>query len=183
MLTGHHFRVLRAESVYVLSVIALLLLVSQEAFALGGWYEDTGASFVSFVAGTLSAFKRICQVVLVIAGAGSLFFAIMSMLNGDSEGAKRFFIWLAGLAIGFALVSVMGGMKAGGGGGGVADAGAFSDFKVTVKSLMQILLIIVSMICVVRKVIQLINGEKEGGRELFKWFAVSTVGFALIGLM
>ena len=51
------------------------------------------------------------------------------------------------------------------------------------KSLMQILLIIVSMICVVRKVIQLINGEKEGGRELFKWFAVSTVGIALIGLI
>lgn len=177
-----HFRLVTGGAC-ALSVIGLLLFVPQEAFALGGWYEDTGASFVSFVAGTLSAFKSICQVILVIAGAGSLFFAIMSIVNGDSEGAKRFFIWLAGLAIGFALVSVMGGVKAGGGAGGVADAGAFSSFKGTVKSLMQILLIIVSMICVVRKVIQLINGEKEGGRELFKWFAVSTVGIALIGLI
>ena len=172
----------RSRIFCLLSVILLMFVFCEDAFAESGWLDDSGSSFVGVVSGLLHAFTLLCKGVLLIAGIGALFFAIMSMLNGEQAGAKRFFIWLAGLAIGFAIVSVLGNVKVSGG-RGVADAGAFTVFKQTVKSLVQVLMIVVSMVCVVKKVIQLINGEKEGGRELFKWFAVSVVGFALIGVI
>ena len=165
----------------MLSVVSLFFLTEELLYAQN-WYEDTGGSFVGLVQGSIQAVSRLCRVILIIAGAGSLFFAIMSMVNGDQEGAKRFFIWLAGLAIGFGILSVLGRVGPGGGDGAL-DAGPFSGFKGTVKSLMQILLLIVSMTSVVRKAIQLIHGEKEGGRELFKWFAVSLVGFTFLSLI
>ena len=63
---------------------------------------------------------------------------------------------------------------------GNLDAGAFSYYKRMIKDILMVLLNIVSIVTVVSKVLQVINGEKEGTRQLFRWFVVSIFGQILL---
>ena len=170
----------RTGSMVMLSVLFLLLASSQDLFAQGSWYEDTGGGFTGIIDRIRTALVGTCRVILLIGSGGALFFAIYNIIDGDTQGAKRFGIWLVGLLIGFIVLRVLGNVQM------TAKTGSLSDFasvKYTVKSLLLSLLCVVSMVTVIQKVFQLINGEKEGGRQLFKWFAVSIVGFTLLNIL
>lgn len=162
-----------------LTVLALFLFSSVDGFAQS-WYENAGGGLSGIIDGLRNVLMKFCKAVLLLGSGGALVFAIYNIIDGDSQGAKRFMIWLFGLLLGFVLLQLLGNATVS------ASAGKMSDFagvKGTVKSLLMSLLCVVSMVTVVQKVFQLINGEKEGGRQLFKWFAVSLVGFALMNVI
>ena len=166
-----------------LPVLAFLFLTCLPAFADDGWYSSSGSSFVDVVENIRTGIGRILKIILLIGSAGALAFAVYNMMEGEPQGAKRFMIWMVGLLIGFVFIHVLGTMATPSGTGSAAKAGSFSELKYTVKNILMILLAIVAMVTVIQKVFQLINGEKEGGRQLFKWFSVSTAGFAILSVI
>ncbi len=165
---------------YILSVLVLFCLFSTDLFAQESWYEGNSGGLAGIIDSVRGALVATCKVILLLGSGGALFFAIYNIIDGDTQGAKRFGIWLVGLLIGFIVLQVLGNATVS------ANSGRLSDFagvKMTVKSVLMSLLCVVSMVTVVQKVFQLINGEKEGGRQLFKWFAVSLVGFVLLNII
>ena len=168
----------------LLTVLVFFIVSSVDCFAEAGWYEKTGESFVNVVNRLRSGISAVARVLMLIGSAGALVFAIINLMEGEREGAKRFMIWLVGLLIGFIAISIL---KDGpilpnrdvsnGAGSGV------SSFISPMRSLMSVLLYIVAIITVVSKVFQVINGEKDGGRQLFKWFVVTLVGMVLLNVL
>ena len=169
----------RTGSMLIFSVLLLMCLSSQDVFAQS-WFEADSGGLATLIDNVRHALMKLCKVILLIGSGGAFFFAVYNLIEGDNQGAKRFGIWLLGLLIGFLVLQSFGNLAV------EADAGKLGDFanvKMTVKSVLISLLCIVAMVTVVQKVFQLINGEKEGGRQLFKWFAVSLVGFTLLNII
>lgn len=166
---------------HALPLLALLLLNCIPVLAQdSGWYSSTGNGFVTVVSQIRTGMVGVLKAVLILGSAGALFFAVYNVMEGEPQGAKRFIIWMVGLLIGFIVVQAFGTGNLSRMSSGGLDAGSFGDFKIAIRDILVILLAIVSMVTVVQKVFQLINGEKEGGRQIFKWFVVSLVGQLLL---
>lgn len=157
-------------------VLAFLVCGSLQMYAAGGgqwWGSGDTDSLTLIIYSVRNSLLTICKVVMIIGSLSALALAVMNWMEGDSSAAKRFAIWLAGLLVGFVLLNAVQWV---GKDAGATGAGAFYSVSVTVKSVLIALLSIVQLVTVVQKVFQVIHGEKEGGRQLFKWFAVSLAG-------
>ena len=161
------------------SVLFMMCFV-QDAFAFGMVAASGGSELASTILGVRNALFKILKGILILAGAGSLAFSIYNLMEGNREAAKRLGIWFVGLLIGFIIISIFKNLGASTAAGSL-QAGGFASTKYTVKSTIEAVLIIVCMVTSVRGVITVINGEQGGSRQLFKWFAVSLIGFAILG--
>ena len=89
-----------------------MLFVSTRSFAqsardIGGDLLSEGEdAFINIISDIVS----FVQVVLVIGGIGMLVMVIFKIVKGDREAAEKFMYWLAGIVLGFALLSVMEGL-------------------------------------------------------------------------
>jgi len=175
-----HEALLGAVRVLFLSALGFFVFSCLDTFAFQ-WYESSGNGLVNIFGTTQRVLTRVLQLILILGASGALFFAVYNLMEGDPQGAKRFAIWFVGLAIGLLVVYIFG--KANMSYGSGQSAGSFSSLKAALKSVLGSMLIMVSMITVVQKVFQVVNGEKEGGRQLFKWFVVSVVGQMLISII
>lgn len=171
----------RAVRILFLTVLGLFLFSCFDAAAQ--WYDDTGRGLVNVVLNVRLSMTKVLKVILLLGSSGALFFTVYSIMDGDQQGVKRFAVWLVGLVLGFVLINVLGNVNTPEDFSNSASAGSFSSIKNTLKSVLSILLMVVSMVTVVQKVFQLINGEKEGGRQIFKWFVVSIVGLVLLRMI
>ena len=145
------------------------------------WY-NSDVSLAGVIETSRVWLTSICKIILLLASIGAAGFMIFNIIEGSPEAAKRIGMWLGGLLIGMTVLTVFGNVGLSSGGEGLS-AGEFSSLKSMVRSTLMAILSVVSIVTVVQKVIQLINGEKEGGRGLFKWFLVSIIGQIFLGLL
>ena len=164
--------------------VALLLFAFflSETFAFAQdeeWTVGETGSLSGILSGFRHGIAKISQIILVLGAAFSGVMVAMAVMSGEQQSMKRFGIWLIGCVIGVILINIMekAGLTAS---DGNLDAGAFSYYKRMIKDILMVLLNIVSIVPVVSKVLQVINGEKEGTRQLFRWFVVSIFGQILL---
>ena len=91
-----------------------MLFVSSGAYAQTPSSRDIGGDLLSegedaFIE-VISDIVSFVQVVLVIGGIAMLAMVIFKIVKGDREAAEKFMYWLAGIVLGFALLSVMEGL-------------------------------------------------------------------------
>lgn len=139
-------------------------------------YFGTGGSGpVKLIADLRDAFVTLLKIVLVICSLGSLVLAAINMMGGEPSGAKRFFLWGIGLAVGLAVLSMVSGM-----GYTVHEGEGFAGLQGTVAALLEVILSMVCMVTVSVVVVHIMNGEKDGFQKFLRWMLISGIGLALI---
>ena len=142
----------------------------------GGYGAQTRAG--QLVSNIRSALVRFLKLIVGVASLASLVLAAYNMFNGEQSGAKRFFMWGLGLAIGWTLLTVLGNMS--------TPAGAVEGFAGLQGTVAEVLEIALSMVCMVTLavvVIHIMNGERDGFQKLFRWMIISGVGVLLVEVM
>ena len=172
------------------ATLSLVLVCAASAFVpafaqvdneLDGLYESTFGDYGAqtragqLVSDIRSALVRFLKLVIGIASLASLVLAAYNMFNGEQSGAKRFFMWGLGLAIGWTLLTVLGNMS--------TPAGSVEGFAGLQGTGAEVLEIALSMVCMVTMavvVIHIMNGERDGFQKLFRWMIISGVGVVLM---
>ncbi len=159
-----------------LCLLVFLFISESSVFAAGSDSEGYG-SFFELVSDFQSKLIFLTKIIIILSGGFSLTMLGWAVMSGEKESLKRFGVWVIGLIIGFAVLSFLGRVTPD---SDVQNAQNFNTLRGFVFSFISILLNIVCIITVAGRVIQIINGEKEGGRQLFKWFVVTVIGFTLL---
>lgn len=159
-----------------LCLLVFFFISESSAFAAGNDSEGYG-SFFELVSDFQSNLISLTKVIIFLSAGFSLMMLGWAIMSGERESLKRFGVWTIGLVIGFAVLSFLGRVTPK---SDVMNAENFNTLRGSVFSFISILLNIVCIITVAGRVIQIINGEKEGGRQLFKWFVVTVIGFTLL---
>lgn len=107
---------LRARIALCTGMVALCNV--SEAFAQNtGFGEDIGSSVLDDAAdsmtGLVAGFVRVIQIALGLGALVTLIMVIFNMFKGEREAAQKIGWWVVGLALGFALVSVVARLTAG----------------------------------------------------------------------
>lgn len=167
--------------IFIIALLTVFLFSSTDVLAAGDkWYDYDGLHGLNAVLGGIGqAVSNFLKVILVLGAGGAAVFAVIEIMNGDQASAKRFFVWFAGTVLGFIILSVLDRMGFAVMPGSKAPDG-FSPYYDGLKMLMRTALLIVMSVTCIQKIIMVVNGEKEGSRNLFKWFVVSLIGLVLI---
>lgn len=172
--------------VFFLCLFGCLVLPELVAVADDGWYSSRDTSIFRVIDDLRIGLYKIVKVILILSSGFSLVMLAMAIMNGERESMRRFGMWCIGLVLGVIIISVLTKLNIASSYdsrtlGGHVDR--FGDVFSVVKGIVSILLNIVCVTTVVSKIIQVMNGEKEGGHQLFRWFAVSIIGQGFISIL
>ena len=123
-----------------------------------------------------SGMLRFLQVVLGVAALGALVLACYNMLSGEQSGAKRLFLWGAGLVLGWTLLSVFSNV----GMAGYVEGEGFAGLQGTVAEVLEISLSIICMVTLVVVAVHIMNGERDGMQKFIRWLTFSGAGLLLM---
>ena len=139
---------------------------------------DGSSKLGEAVWGIRDALLKFLKVLMGLASLGALVLAIYNLYVGESGGAKRLFMWMAGLAVGTTLLSVVGGINP-----EVTSGGGFAGLQGLIAELLEAVLCVICMITLAVVSIHIMNGEKDGFQKLIRWFLVSSIGLVLLELL
>ena len=165
-------------------VLVFLFISEGPLFAqTGGSFADTSdGGLTGMISSVRGGLFSVLKIIIVLSAGFALVMVGLAVVNGEKESLRRFGTWAIGLTLAFSILTALQHIPINSGGGFLA-AGSFSGFYSTVKNLALSMLIIVAMITCVEPVIKVIQGEKEGGRHVFKWFLVATLGISLLSVL
>ena len=168
------------------SALVLVFLFISEGFLFaqtGGAFADAGdGGLAGMISGARGVLYKLLKIIIVLSAGFALVMVGLAVVNGEKESLRRFGTWAVGLTLAFSVLSVLENLsidiK-----GGLLEPGSFDKFYFTVKNIASSMLIIVAMITCIEPIIKVIQGEKEGGRNVLKWFLVATFGITLLSVL
>lgn len=170
--------------------VCLLILVFLFIPQLGycGGYETVDTSkAVDMILRLRHSLATFLKFILAFGAIITLVLAMMTMMQGDSSAAKRFFMWVAGLIIGIFFLEFM--EKIGGYPNpennkiyaeNFDGLETFSNIKLLIRGILSSVLCMISMVVLTINVIHFMKGDREGLEKLQKWLIYSVAGIGLL---
>ena len=144
-------------------------------------YNTGGRSAVDVLESVRSGLLSLLRAVLGVGALATLVYVLYGLMNGKQEAAQKMLVWVLVLSLSFAALVVFSKTGTGVGSGTHLDGNGFNIGLV--RSVLQIMLSMVSMVTLVSATIHVIGGDQEGSKKLLKWIVISAVGLSLLSMI
>lgn len=157
-----------------------LFLICTVAF--GGTPGQEGQDLLNNVTGSLvsivETIVNLLRVVLGIAALITLVIVVLKLSKDEREAAEKIAWWVAGLTVGFVLLTVVKGLIA----PGVASTedSAMAGTVYNLGTLLSVLLAAVSGTALVVTVIYVSQGDRDSAKKLLTWVFATFLGFVFM---
>lgn len=119
----------------------------------------------------------VLQAILILSALASLVFAILHMMRGERESARKLVYVILGLSVSFLLLTLF---KVDGAPENIS--GEIGDIRESVAKMLKTALGVMCAVTLVLQMIKVMQGDEQSLRKVFTWALVGSAGMMLLDL-